>query len=72
VPLPEDLTNRFTYHPPMTEQQGKVYDTIRGAGFAFARVVNELAPESMELVIAIRKIEEAVMWANAAVARNST
>lgn len=56
----------------MTEQQGKVYDTIRGAGFAFARVVNELAPESMELVIAIRKIEEAVMWANAAVARNST
>jgi hypothetical protein len=65
----DDLTHRFTYHPPQPGQPEK-YEAIRDAGRQFAEVIAELAPESRELSLAITNIEQAVMWANAAIARN--
>jgi len=63
------LDNNFTYHAPKGTQQ-KRYEEIRDHGKAFARVVFNLCPESAEATTALRRIEEAVMWANAAIARN--
>lgn len=64
-----DLDNIFTYHPP-TEGQVEQYSNIRNAAKEFARVVIENSPSSSDQSTAIRKIREAVMTANAAIALN--
>jgi hypothetical protein len=65
----EDLANRFTHHAPNLDQI-KRYQAIRDNALVTATVINELAPESREKSLALTKLEEAVMWANAAIARN--
>ena len=65
-----DLINRFTFHPASAEQ-GARYDIIRKGGLSFAEDIKALAPDSRELSLAVTKIEEAVFWANAAIARNA-
>jgi hypothetical protein len=63
------LENRFTYHPPK-EGQAQKYELIRGTALNLAHLIDDLAPESREKSLAITKLEEVVMWANAAIARN--
>jgi hypothetical protein len=63
-----DLTNRFTYHPPEPEQP-EVYQAVRDAGHLLALLIDAATYPSREQSLAITKVEEAVMWANAAVAR---
>lgn len=70
MPDLNDLENRFTYHAPKPGQADS-YQTIRLKALQFALLVDQLAPESRELSLAITKIEEAVFWANAAIARDS-
>jgi len=64
----EEIDKRFTYHPPIGGQLYR-YNALRMAGRTLADAVNSLCPESREKEIAITKLEEAVMWANAAIAR---
>lgn len=64
-----ELANRFTYHPP-TQGQAERYVEIRKVAHEFALAVLERAPKSRERSLAFTKIEEAVFWANAAIARN--
>ena len=68
MPTP-DLENRFTYHPPKGDQP-RLYQDIRDAGRALAEIIDVRAPDGREKALALTKIEEAVMWANAAVARH--
>jgi hypothetical protein len=63
----ERLINWFCYHPPSPEQI-PAYEEIREAGLAFARVILRLTPPSADQSAAIRKVREAVMTANAAIA----
>jgi hypothetical protein len=65
---PNDITNRFTYHPPKAEQPA-VYTGIREAVKAVAEFLNAQCPESREKSLAITHLEEAVFWANASIAR---
>ena len=65
----EELANRFTYHAPR-EDQVERYEEIRAKAMLFALEVYGSCPESRERSLALTKIEEAVMWANAAIARN--
>lgn len=65
----EELENRFTYHAPK-EGQLERYERIRYKGKMLAAYINEYCPDSREKSLALTKIEEAVMWANAAIARN--
>lgn len=67
--LDRDLLNRFTYHPPKEGQPLK-YEEIRGGAHCLAMIVNDKCPESMEKTVAINHIDQAVMWANASIARN--
>lgn len=66
---PADLVNRFTYHPPR-EGQPEVYEANRVLALASANQINENVPDGREKALAITKLEEAVMWANAGLARS--
>lgn len=68
---PEELATRFTYHPPRTGQP-ETYEAIRDAAKAFAMYLVALTPESREQSLAVTAIEEAVFWANAAIARRES
>jgi hypothetical protein len=62
-----DLKNWFTYHAPTAEDATK-YETIRYAAMQFAQTIVNNTPSSADQTAAIRKIREAVMTANAAIA----
>lgn len=62
-----DLDRVFTYHPP-TDDQVLQYEEIRSAAKLLAKVILENTPESADQTAAIRKVREAVMTANAAIA----
>jgi hypothetical protein len=62
------LENLFTYHAPESNDQRRAYEAIRGWGLAFAKVICEFTPKGSDQSAAIRKVREAVMTANAAVA----
>ena len=64
-----DLERRFTYHPP-TGEQPKYYEDIRDRAANLALFINAMCPDSREKSLAITKIEEAVFWANASIARS--
>ena len=63
----EDIENWFTYHSPSTEQLPK-YQAIRDAGKSLAHTILINTPTSADQTAAIRKVREAVMTANAAIA----
>lgn len=64
----EELANRFTYHPP-TGTQAERYEAIRSRAHEFADFIERTTPESREQSLAMTALEEAVFWANAAIAR---
>jgi hypothetical protein len=64
---PEDLLNWFTYHSPTAEQRDK-YLRIRDAAHAFATVIVANTPSCPDQTVAIRKVREATMVANQAIA----
>ena len=66
-----DLENWFTYHAPR-EGQPERYLAIREAGKAFAEVIVANTPSCADQTVAVRKIREAVMVANQAIACEQT
>lgn len=66
--LLDELDIRFTYHAPKPGQSEK-YQQIRDRAKDLAGLMDILCPDSREFSLAITKLEEAVMWANAAIAR---
>jgi len=66
-----NIENIFTYHAPFGDQTDR-YNKIRESAKATAAVILELAPESRERSLALTNLEQAIFWANAAIARNET
>ena len=64
-----DLEKNYTYHAPKTGQPER-YETIRSKAKELAVLIEKDCPDSREKSLAFTKLEEAVMWANAAIARN--
>ena len=64
-----DIENRFTYHKPDDEQIER-YTRIREHAKHLAYILDKYCPDSRELSLAMTKLDETVMWANAAIARN--
>mgnify|MGYP001589931017 CR=1 FL=1 len=64
----EQIENWFTHHPPKDMTAINAYHAIREAGKAFAYTILEHAPAGADQTAAIRKVREAVMTANAAIA----
>lgn len=63
----DEIVDLFTYHPP-TEAQKTRYAAIRRDARFLAHCIALRCPESREKSLAITRLREAVMWANAAVA----
>lgn len=64
-----DIDNWFTYHSPREDQVVR-YSRIREKAKELAHVINECCPESADKTAAMRKLREATMTANAAIACN--
>lgn len=67
--MEKDLENVYTYHPPKANQPDR-YEAIREKAKALAAMFEICCPDSRERSLAHTKLEEAVMWANASIARN--
>ena len=69
----DELSRRFNYHPPNTEEKVERHQTVRSICFEAAEGIVEITgPPSREQSLAITHLEEAMFWANAAVAREIT
>lgn len=64
-----EVIEAFTYHPPASEAEKMFYERFRNTMKDCALFLIEILPECPERTIAIRHIEQAVMYANATVAR---
>jgi hypothetical protein len=62
-----ELDNLFSYHPPQGDQVAR-YNLLREAGKSLALIILELTPSCPDQTAAIRKVREAIMTANAAIA----
>jgi len=62
-----DLEHIFTYHAPEKEDIEK-YAVLRNAAKEFAEAIIKNTPKGADQTAAIRKVREAVMTANAAIA----
>ncbi len=62
-----DIDETFAFHPagPVT---GQVHDAVRTACREAAHDLAALMPPSAEATLALRALQQAMMWANAAVA----
>ena len=65
----DELNKRFVYHKPFGDQSER-YGHIRSFTLELATLLVDSCPESRELSLALTKLEESVMWANASIARN--
>ena len=71
MPLPLDdveLLTRFRYHSPKKDQPQR-YEALRFTMLEAARLILESTVECREQSLAITHLEQAAMWANAAIAR---
>lgn len=71
----DEVERRFTYHPPIQSEDPVIdqphrYEALRHEAKFFASLIVGQTPESREQSLAITHLEEAVFWANAAIARN--
>jgi len=66
----DEIKTRFTYHKP-SEDQTVIYTDLRYMSGQLACSIVDLVPDCRERKIALQKLEEMVMWANAGVARRS-
>lgn len=63
------IERSFVYHPPKGDQAER-YTQLRDAAKGLAHQIAMQTPESREQSLAITNLEQAMFWANAAIARN--
>lgn len=68
-PQIENLESRFKNYARKMGAEDR-YSEVRKVGMFFSETLLKTVPESRERSLAITKIEEAMMWANAAIDRN--
>jgi hypothetical protein len=67
--LEERIQNDFTYHKPFGTQTLR-YEKLRFIAKELAMSIDSTCPDSREKSLALTNLEQAVMWANASIARN--
>lgn len=67
--IARQIENNFTYHSPKDDQSER-YIRIRDDAKALAYFICHYTPPSREQSLALTNLEQAIFWANAAIARN--
>ncbi len=66
----DDLAHRFQFHPADAQNKKDAHAEVRSVCLEAADKIVELTgAASREQSLAVTKLEEAMMWANAAIAR---
>ena len=65
----DKIERAFTYHQPKDGQSEK-YELIRAKANELAYLIEDECPDSREKSLAMTKLEECSMWANASIARS--
>lgn len=65
----KDIENRFSFHPADTDEKRSAHESVRAQCRTLAHAWSGVLPEGREKALAITKLEEAMFWANAAIAR---
>jgi hypothetical protein len=63
----DEVANQFAYHPA-TLETAKTHDELRNVYIEHAQRIWELIPDGPEKTLAMRKLQESLMYANLAVA----
>jgi hypothetical protein len=63
------IENNFKYHAPKDGQPAR-YEAVRAKAKELAHLIDEQVPNGREKSLAMTNLEQAVMWANAGIARN--
>jgi hypothetical protein len=64
------IENNFKYHTPGNPGVSNAHDAVRHECKVLANILDDLLPPSREKSLALTKLEETMMWANASIARN--
>lgn len=64
-----DINNRFDFHPATTAEKRGEHTSIREACKTLAHALDARVPNGREKALALTKLEETMMWANAGIAR---
>lgn len=67
--LQERINSDFSYHPA-TDVTGPQHEAVRGLVKAVALQLVEVVPVGRERSLMLTHLEEAMMWANAGIARH--
>ena len=65
----DDFDYRTRYRKPVTSEARDAHDRVRGVINDAMRQLSELMGESRERSLMMTKLEEAMFWANAGIAR---
>lgn len=63
-----DIKNRMGYHPASTDELRQTYEANRTMFIGLALELNAVIPEGREKALMLTHLQDALMWANAAVA----
>lgn len=67
--VPDSQLDRwFAYHPPSSPEVVAAHETVRAECRRLAQVFNDLLPEGPDKETALRKVREAMVWANTCIA----
>ena len=64
-----DIESSFTYHPVSKDQMQRNVEIMSSAKM-LALLIEAHCPPSSERTLALRKLQECVMWANSSIAIN--
>lgn len=67
--IPPHIERMFTYHAPKADQPSR-YEALRNEAKTLAWLIENNCPSSREKSLAITKLQECVMFANASIAIN--
>lgn len=67
----EDIAHRFAFHAATNEEKRNAHSSVRQACSDVAHFMNNKLPDGREKSLAVTKLEEAMFWANAALARDN-
>lgn len=67
---PKDIEHRFAFHAAPDDEKRDAHTSVRQACRRLADFLNEALPDGREKSVAITKVEEAMFWGNAGLARH--